>query len=140
MLGYRSCNLVKKLENYLDDDNKFEEIDILTLVGTQTRAEKAAIINRFVNGRERLSPNMNILCTTSGVGNAGIDCRDVRAVYRVEFPPSISDLSQECGRAGQRDDAAPNNFVYQVTICLESFLHIFRRINHPETRSADATY
>ena len=86
MLGYRSCNLVKKLENYLDDDNKFEEIDILTLVGTQTRAEKAAIINRFVNGREGLGPNMNIICATSRVGNAGIDCRDVIAVYRVDSP------------------------------------------------------
>ena len=53
--------LVKKLENYLDGDNKFEEIDVSTLVGTQTRAEKAAIINQFVNGRERLGPNMNIL-------------------------------------------------------------------------------
>ena len=57
----RILKLVKKLENYLDGDNKFEDIDILTLVGTQTRAEKAAIINQFVNGRERLGPNMNIL-------------------------------------------------------------------------------
>ena len=136
----RILKLVDKLENYLDGDNKFEEIDVLTLVGTQTRAEKAAIINRFVNGREALGLNMNILCATSGVGNAGIDCRDVRAVYRVDFPPSIADLSQECGRAGRRDDATPDNFVYQVAICLESFLHIFRRINHPETRSADASY
>ena len=93
-----------------------------------------------MNGRETLGANMNILYATSGVGNAGINCRDVRAVYRVDFLPSISDLSQECGRAGQRDDAVPNNFVYQVAICLESLLHIFRRINHPETRSADASY
>ena len=84
---------------------------------------------------------MNILCATSGVGNAGIDCRDVRAVYRVDFLLSISDVSQECGRAGQRDDATPDNFVYQVAICLESFLHIFIRINHrAETRSADTSY
>ena len=132
--------LVKKLENYLDGDNKFEEINVLTLVGTQTRAEKAAIINRFVNGREALGKRMNILCATSGVGNAGIDCPDVRAVYRIDFPPSIADLSQECGRAGRQNDATADNFVYRVAICLESFLHIFRRINYPETRSADASY
>jgi len=36
--------LVDKLENYLDSDEKFEEIDVLTLVSTQTRAEKAAKI------------------------------------------------------------------------------------------------
>ena len=136
----RILKLVDKLETYLDSDEKFDEIDVLTLVGTQTRAEKAAKINRFVNGSEIAGSKMNILCATSGVGNAGIDCSDVRAVYRVDFPPSISDLSQECGRAGRRDDATPDNFVYQVAICLESFLHIFRRINHPETRSADASY
>ena len=27
-----------------------------------------------------------------------------------------------------------------MAICLESFLHIFQRINHPDTRSADASY
>ena len=59
--------LVENLENYLDADNKFEEINVLTLVGTQTRAEKAAIINGFVNGREALEKRMNILCATSGV-------------------------------------------------------------------------
>jgi len=112
----------------------------LTLVGTLKRAEKAATIKRFINGMETLGTKMNILCATSGVGNAGIDCSDVRAVYRIDFPPSIGDLSQECGRAGRREDATPDNFVYQVAICLESFLHIFRRINHPETRSADASY
>ena len=105
-----------------------------------SRAEKSAIINRFVNGRDALGKKMNILCATSGVGNAGIDCPDVRAVYRIDFPPSIADLSQECGRAGRRNDATPDNYVYQVAICLESFLHIFQRINHPDIRSADASY
>ena len=113
----------------------------MTLVGTHLRSEKAAIINRFVNGREALGTNiMNILCATSRVGNAGMNCRDVRAVYKVDFPPSIADLSKECGRVRRRNHATPDNFVYQVAICLESFLHIFRRINHPETRSADASY
>ena len=132
--------MVEKLENYLDGDEKFNEIGILTLVGTLSRAEKAATIKRFVNGMEALGTKMNILCATSGVGNAGIDCRDVRAVYRIAFPPSIADLSRKCGMAGRRDDATPYNFVYQVAICLKSFLHIFRCINHPETRSADASY
>ena len=63
----RILKLVENLENYLDADNKFEEINVLTLVGTQTRAEKAAIINGFVNGREALEKRMNILCATSGV-------------------------------------------------------------------------
>ena len=37
---------------------------------------------------EALGMKMNILCATSGVGNAGIDCRDARVVYRIDFPPS----------------------------------------------------
>ena len=118
--------LVEKLENYLDGDEKFDEIDILTLVGTLSRAEKAATIKRFINGSEALGMKMNILSATSGVGNAGIDCRNVRAVYRIDSLPSIADLSQEYKRAGRREDATPDNFVYQVAICLESFLHIFR--------------
>ena len=36
--------LVDKLETYLDGDDKFDETDVLTLVGSQTRAEKAAKI------------------------------------------------------------------------------------------------
>ena len=95
--------LVDKLETYLDGDEKFEKIDVLTLVGTQTRAEKVAKIKRFLNGSERSGSNMNILCATSGVGNAGINCRDVRVVDRVDFPPSIADLRREYGRAGRRE-------------------------------------
>ena len=98
------------------------------MVGTLSRAEKAATIKRFFNGSEVLGTKINFLCATSGVGNAGIDCRDVRAVYRIDFPPLIADLSQECGRVGRREDAMPDNFVYQVAICFESYLHIFRRI------------
>lgn len=136
----RILSLVDKLEIYLDEHEKFEDIDVLTLVGTQPREEKAATIDLFINDRTDLQLKMNILCATSGVGNAGIDCKETRAVFRIDFPPSIADLSQERGRAGRRDDASPEHFVYQVAICLESFLHIFRRINHPESRSPQESY
>ena len=69
----RILTLVDKLEHYLDGDDGLQDIDILTLVGTQTRAQKAATIDIFINGREHLEYKMNILCATSGVGNAGID-------------------------------------------------------------------
>ena len=94
-------------------------------MGTQTRAQKATTINIFINGSdEELEYNLDVLCATSGVGNAGIDCREIRAVYRVNFPPSISDISQEHGRAGHRDDATPDDYMYQVAISLESFLYL----------------
>ena len=130
--------LVEKLENYFDGNGDLQACDMMTLVGTQTRAQKASTINVFVNGSDISEYNLDILCATSGVGNAGIDCREIRAVYRVlDFPPSISDISQERGRAGRRDDATPDNYMYQVVISLELFLYLYQQINHPESQSAD---
>ena len=40
---------VEKLENFLDSDKKMKEIDVLTLVGTQSQVKKAAVINMLVN-------------------------------------------------------------------------------------------
>eukprot|EP00957_Ditylum_brightwellii_P198500 15128317-Ditylum_brightwellii.AAC.1 len=133
-------SLVEKLKNSLDQHNDFQEIDILPIVGTHSKSQKAATIYFFINGRPQVQCKMNILCTMSGVGNAGIDSKDVRAVYRVDSPPLIADLSQECGRAGRHNNATAADFAYQVAICLELFLHIFRRIIHPDTRSADENY
>eukprot|EP00957_Ditylum_brightwellii_P177896 13550149-Ditylum_brightwellii.AAC.1 len=106
-------SLVEKLEISLDQHNDFQEIDILPIVGTHSKSQKAATINFFINGRPQLQCKMNILCVMSGVENAGIDSKDVRAVYRVNFPPSIADLSQECGRAGRRNNTTATDFVYQ---------------------------
>ena len=132
--------LIEKLENYFDGDDDLQACDVLTLVGTQTRAQKATTTNVFINGSDELEYNLDVLCATSGVGNAGIDCREVRAVYRVDFPPSISDISQERGRAGRRDDATPYDYMYQVAISLELFLHLYKRINHPESRTKDSVH
>ena len=80
----RVLALAEKLETYLDEDEVLRTINVLTLLGPHARAQKATTIDIFVNGSDELSSNFNILCATSGVGkNAGIDCRDVRAVYLV---------------------------------------------------------
>ena len=130
--------LVKNLENYFDGDDDLQACDdVMTLVGTQTSAQKASTINVFINGSDKLEYNLDVLCATSGVGNAGIDCSEIRAVYRVDFPPSISDITQERVRAGRGDDATPDDYMYQVAISLESFLYLYKQINHPESRSAD---
>ena len=50
--------------------------------------------------------NFKVICLTSGVTNAGIDCNDIRDVFRLDLPPSIFDLVQEMGRAGRRDNAS----------------------------------
>ena len=95
----RVIKLVEKLEPYIDTEPALRtDCNVLTLVGTQTIAQKASTINGFINGFVKVDCNPDILCTTSGVvGNSGIDCSDIRVLYRVDFPPSISDMSQELG-------------------------------------------
>ena len=57
-----------------------------------------------------------------------------------DFPPSVTDVSQEHGTAGRCDGASPKDYVYHVAISIESFLYIYQRINHPKTRSRDASH
>ena len=128
----RLVELVEKLSRYFDSNDTLESCNILSLVGAQTRAQKATTIDTFVNGSSNLPYKYDVLCATSSVGNAGIDCKDVRSVYRVDFPPSITDVNQERGRAGRQNDATHDQYKYQVAIALESFLYIFKRINDLE--------
>ena len=115
-----------KLETYLNTEPALRtNCDVLTLVGTPTREQKAEKINCFINGIPGVECNPNILCATSGVGNAEIDSSEIRAVYRVDFPPSIIDMSQELERAGRNDDATPDGYSYHVEMHIESFLYIY---------------
>ena len=82
--------------------------------------------------------NFKILCATSGVANAGIDCKDVRVVFRIDIPPSIRDLAQEMGRAGRCDLASDDYFSYYVFFCLNDYVLLFRRIM--SEKCIDASY
>ena len=125
----------------MNADEALREIDLISMVGTLTKEEKAEYLRLFVNGSKK-HPEMKLrlLCATSGVGNAGIDCPDVRAVYRIDFPPSILDLAQEKGRAGRRPDASPDNFHYFVCYSLETFLYLFKRILDPSETYVTESY
>ena len=80
----------------MNADKVLKKIDIISLVGTLTKDEQAQFLRLFVNGsKEHPEMQLRLLRATSGVGNAGIDCPDVRAVYRIDFPPSILDIAQE---------------------------------------------
>ena len=138
----RIWNFAEKLEKLLDGDDNCKKVDVLTLVGTITKEEKAAYIRMFVNGSS--NPNstldMRVLCATSSVGNAGIDSPDVRAVYRIDFPPSVLDFVQEKGRAGRRPGALAQDYSYHVCISLESFIFLFKRILNPDEDINDESY
>ena len=122
-------------------DTFMKGIDVISLVGTLTKDENAELLRLFINGsRKHPDIKLRLLCATSGVGNAGIDCPDVRAVYRIDFPPSILDLAQEKGRAGRRPGATANNFHYTVCYLLESFLYLFKRTLDPSEEYVTEDY
>ena len=127
------------IETFLDGDELLCDMDVIRLVGTLHRDEKTELINMFLDDSEG-SNSLNILCATSGVGNAGIDSPNIRAVYRIDFPPSILDICQERGRAGRRPDATDQHYSYNLTFSLESFIHIFKRIHDKEEAVIDERY
>ena len=76
---------------------------------------------------------LNILCATSGVGNAGIESSEIWAVYRVDSPPSITYyVSQERGRAGRRDDETRDTRHQTITFikCLNRLEAQSRDVSH----------
>ena len=77
----RILNFADSIRKKMNSDAIMKKIDIISLVGTLTKQEKTNYIRLFVNGSSK-HPHLKIrvLCATSGVGNAGIDCPDVRAV------------------------------------------------------------
>ena len=58
------------------------------------KSTKAYASNDFIVGWVRVDCNPNIRCDSSEVGNTEIDDSDIRAVHRVDFPHSISEMSQ----------------------------------------------
>ena len=70
---------------------------IMVPVGTLSKEKKSQLISDFLLPGKIKRSNFNVLCATSGVGNADIDSPNIRAVYRIEFPPSIIDICQEKG-------------------------------------------
>ena len=125
---------------FLDKDIELCNTDVLVLVGKLKMEQKAKYIDLFVNGSDANDFHLRVLCATSGVGNAGIDSQDVRAVYRVDFPPSIIDVCQEKGRAGRRPSALQQDYSYILLFSLESFLYLFKRIQNPDEEFIDDTF
>ena len=77
-----------KIGKFLDSTADNHIIDIVTLVRTMTKEEMA------------FYTNTDILCATSGMGNAGIDSSRIGVVYCLGMPESVQDLYQEKVQAG----------------------------------------
>ena len=134
-------NFAESVKKKMNADNVLKTIDVISLVGTLTKDEKAEFVRIFINGSSKHTDlKVRLLCATSGVGNAGIDCPDVRAVYRIDFPPSILDLAQEKGRVGRRPGATTEDYHYSICYSLESFLYLFKRTLDPTEEYVTEAY
>ena len=85
--------------DHLDTMPNLHKIDIVTLVGTMTKEEKAFYTNIFLTDAKNNKYNPHIMCATSGVGNVGIDLPQIGVVYRLGMPENFTDLYQEKGHA-----------------------------------------
>ena len=137
---HRVQNIEEKLGNLFDGDDLLHQFEALAVHGTLTKEEKSAYIQMFLDPKHRDDLKIKVLCATSGVGNVGLDSREIRSVYRLEFPPSVIDFVQECGRAGRVNPPDPLNFSYHVNYSLESFLYLYERVMDPEQVHIDPDY
>ena len=84
--------LVEQFEDRMDGDELLTLMDVMAIHGSLTREKKSAFITEFTESSFS-DVNFNVLCSTSGVANVGIDSKNVRAVFRLDLPPSIHDLT-----------------------------------------------
>ena len=132
--------LSETLEEFLDSSNATKDVDVLLVHGNLTKEEKSAFISAFTSDANDDDMNFKIMCSTSGVANAGIDCKDVRCVFRLDLPPSIFDLVQEMGRAGRRPNATAEHYHYHLFFSLEHLIYLYKGILNPDDECADERY
>jgi len=124
-------SISEKLAEYLDTTIDLHKIDIITLVGTMTKEEKGFYTNLFLSEKEVSRYNAQIMCATSGAGNAGLDSTAIGSIFRLEMPESMSDFFQEKGRAGRYPNAHPTENRYTICFSIEDLLYLFRRTMNP---------
>ena len=105
-----------------------------------TKEEKAFYTNMFLNDSNDARFQPDIMCATSGVGNAGIDSSRIGVVYRLGMPKSILDLYQEKGRAGRYQDSLAMDNSYLLCFSIEDLLYLFRRSMNPKEQVLNEQY
>ena len=97
-----------------------------------TKEEKALYTNMFFSDEEYEKCNPHIMCTTSGIGNAGIDSSKISVVYRLGMPESISGFYQEKGCSGCNANALAMENCYVLCFSIEDFIYLYRRTMDPD--------
>ena len=71
--------------------------------------------------------NPQVLFTTFGAANCGIDNDSLYCVFRGDIPPSCEDMVQEEGRARRRATVNPSTDSYTICLSLKSLLKLWRQ-------------
>ena len=132
----KAIEFAKRLEDVLDGIDDSWKNDVLILHGKLTKEDKTYIIRNFVD-RNTNNSSSNILVAASGVGNAGSDSKDIRAVFRIDIPPTICDLVQEMGRVGRRLNVSSENCTHQIHFQLADIVCVWKRIDNPNEKCID---
>ena len=125
-------SMSEKLGNYLDTTPNLHNQDVVTLVSTMTKEEKAFYTHLFLKDDYSDKYNPHILCATSGVGNAGIDSSKIGIIYRLGMPESVCDFFQEKGRASWYPNALASENRYLVCFTIEDLIYLFKRTMDPK--------
>ena len=127
-----------KIGNYLNADDNINQHEVIVVHGKFSKVEKGRYTQFFLNPEHTDDYNINVICTTSGVGNVGLDSPHIINVFQMEFPPPPLDFVQEIGRAGRVLPQDSINYSYIIYFCIENFLYIFERCMNPnETYNND---
>ena len=136
----RVLEIQERIGDSFDVEDALHQFDVLSIHGQLTKDQKACYIQTFLDPDHPDDKNIRVLCATSGVGNVGIDSKEIRSVFRLEFPPSILDFVQEMGRAGRVQVADPGNYSYTVYYSIDSFLYLYERALDPDNPMNDDAY
>jgi superfamily II DNA/RNA helicase len=108
----RVIDLQLQIGNYLDADDHINHHEVIVIHGQLSKVEQGTYTRFFLDPEHPEDANINVLCTTSGDGNVGLDSPHIRNVLRMDLPPSPLDFVQEIGRAGRVNPSDPDNFSY----------------------------
>ena len=131
----KAIGLRNKVDNWLDSVSNLPG-DTAVVIGDQETELKFAYTTSFttkhsqetINDINRFSPR--ILIGTSGCIGAGLDCDEVKLVFRVGLPTSILNLIQEMGRCGRKkeNDISTNKNIFDINFSLSDYVYLNKRL------------
>ena len=74
-------NFQSKIVNYIYSDDDINQREVIVFHGKISKVEKGRYTQFFLNPEHPNDVNINVLCTTSGVVNVGLDSPHIRNIF-----------------------------------------------------------